>query len=77
MFNDGTAMRVLPEALVELAFKLFPSNPNAISLVIDGLTLHDQRMLATIAMRDGPEAAEQYFRSRRRGIRRIGRVSLR
>jgi hypothetical protein len=74
----GLPMRALPEAVVELAYRLFPHDQlNAISRMVDGLSDHDLRMLATIALRDGDQAAERFYRSRPRGFRRIGRVSLR
>jgi hypothetical protein len=75
---DGTPMRMLPESLVEVAYKIFAHDPlHALDRLTGSMTDHDLRLLATIAMRDGTEAAEDFYRSRPRGVQRIGRVSLR
>lgn len=75
MFNG---IRTLPESLVELAYKIFAHDPlHALDRLTDSLNEHDLRMLQTVAARDGMAAAEHYFRSRPRGIRRIGRISMR
>lgn len=74
----GMPMRTLPECVCELAFQLFPHDQlNAIARLTSSLSDHDLRLLSTIAMRDGPEAAERFFRSRSRGFRRVGRVAIR
>lgn len=66
-------MRALPEAVVDLAYRIYASDPlNALDRLTESLSDHDLRMLATIALRDGPEAAERFYRSRPRRLRVVG-----
>lgn len=66
----GISTRVIPDAVYDLAVKLYPqAGPDAIGLLADSLSDHDMRMLSVIALRDGPVAAEQFYRSRPRRLR--------
>ncbi|MBU3989789.1 MAG: hypothetical protein KJ702_10810 [Gammaproteobacteria bacterium] len=72
--NDffGMQLRTLPEAIYDLAVKIYPcAGPDAVRRLVDSLSGHDLRMLETIALRDGPEAAEQFYLSRPRRLRVI------
>lgn len=74
----GLAMRALPEALVETAYRIFKSDPlHALDRLVASLTGDDLQQMAVIALRDGVDAAERFYRSRPHRFRRIGRIGLR
>ena len=64
------SVRILPQIVYELACQLYPADgPNAIRRLVDGLSEHDLRMMATIALRDGPDAALAFYHTRPRRLR--------
>jgi hypothetical protein len=70
-FPNELRMHVLPDAIYDLACRIFPGDAGAIRRLTDALSDHDLKMLATIALRDGPAAAERYYLSRPRRLRVI------
>lgn len=69
---DGFACRTLPEAVYELALKIYPqAGPDAIRRLADSLSEPDLKRLELIALRDGLAAAELFYLSRPRRLRVI------
>lgn len=63
-------MHALPECVVELAYRIYSNDPlHALDRLVASLTDDDLRQLATIALNDGPAAAERYYLSRPRRLR--------
>lgn len=66
----ATSLRSLPESVVDLAYRIYANDPlHAVDRLVESLNDHDLRQLATIALNDGPAAAERYYLSRPRRLR--------
>lgn len=64
---------LIPEALVELAHRLSPGDPDAVQNLRLAVGADTFAVLGAIAMRDGIPAAARYFQSLPRTLMRIGK----